>query len=104
MDVYDNILERIGDTPLVRMHRIARNLQPTILAKVEYLNPGGSVKDRIGIRMIEDAASRARCDPVERSSSLSGNTGAGLAMAAAIKGYRCIFVMPDKMSNEKFRC
>jgi len=102
MDVYDNILERIGDTPLVRMHRIARNLQPTILAKVEYLNPGGSVKDRIGIRMIEDAASRGLLRPggtiIEPT---SGNTGAGLAMAAAIKGYRCIFVMPDKMSNEK---
>ncbi|GAC1472338.1 MAG: cystathionine beta-synthase [Chloroflexota bacterium] len=102
MDVYDNILEGIGNTPLVRMNRLGRHVAPTVLAKVEYLNPGGSVKDRIGIRMIEDAERRGLLRPggtiVEPT---SGNTGAGLAIAAAIKGYRTIFVMPDKMSAEK---
>lgn len=102
MDVYNNIVELIGNTPLIRLNRIARHVKPTVLAKVEYLNPGGSVKDRIGIRMIEDAEQRGLLRPggtiVEPT---SGNTGAGLAMAAAIKGYRTIFVMPDKMSAEK---
>lgn len=97
-----SILGAIGNTPLVRLNRIAEGLQPAILAKTECLNPGGSAKDRIGIKMIEDA---------ERSGFLkaggtiieptSGNTGVGLAMAAAIKGYKTIFVMPDKMSREK---
>ncbi len=102
MEIHDSILELIGNTPLVRMHRVARNVRPTILAKVEYANPGGSVKDRIGIRMIEDAEKRGLLRPggtiIEPT---SGNTGAGLAIAAAIKGYRTIFVMPDKMSAEK---
>lgn len=102
METYSNILELIGDTPLIRMDRIARHVKPTILAKVEYFNPGGSVKDRIGIRMVEDAERRGLLRPggtiVEPT---SGNTGVGLAMAAAIKGYHCIFVMPDKMSAEK---
>ncbi len=102
MEVADNILELIGDTPLIQLHRVARGVKPTILAKVEYLNPGGSVKDRIGIRMIEDAERRGLLQPggtiVEPT---SGNTGVGLALAAAIKGYRMIFVMPDKMSAEK---
>ncbi len=97
MEVYDNILERIGDTPLVRMNRIGRHVRPAILAKVEYLNPAGSVKDRISIQMIEDAERDGLLKPggtiVEPT---SGNTGAGLA-----KGYRTIFVMPDKMSAEK---
>jgi cystathionine beta-synthase len=102
LDVYDNILELIGNTPLVRMNRIARHVKPAMYAKVEYFNPGGSVKDRIGIRMIEDAERRGLLRPggtiVEPT---SGNTGVGLAIAAAIKGYRMIFVMPDKMSAEK---
>jgi len=102
MEIYDNIVQLIGNTPLIRLNRITRNVKPTILAKVEYLNPGGSVKDRIGIRMIEDAERRGLLRPggtiVEPT---SGNTGAGLAIAAAIKGYRTIFVMPDKMSAEK---
>src|SRR5579884_1913283 len=102
MDVHDSILDLIGDTPLIRLNRVARHVKPTILAKVEQLNPGGSVKDRIGIRMIEDAERRGLLRPggtiVEPT---SGNTGVGLAMAAAIKGYRMIFVMPDKMSAEK---
>ncbi len=102
MEVADNILELIGDTPLIRLNRVARHVKPTILAKLEYLNPGGSVKDRIGIRMVEDAERRGLLRPggtiVEPT---SGNTGVGLALAAAIKGYRMIFVMPDKMSAEK---
>ena len=102
LEIYDTVLELIGGTPLVRLDRVARHVKPTILAKVEYLNPGGSVKDRIGIRMIEDAERRGLLRPggtiVEPT---SGNTGVGLAMAAAIKDYRCIFVMPDKMSAEK---
>ena len=102
MEAHDNILELIGNTPLIRLHRVTRHVKPTILAKVEYLNPGGSVKDRIGIRMIEDAERRGMLRPggtiIEPT---SGNTGAGLAIAAAIKGYRTIFVMPDKMSAEK---
>ncbi len=102
MDVYDTVLDLIGNTPLVRLDRIARYVKPTILGKLEYCNPGGSVKDRIGIRMIENAERDGLLRPggtiVEPT---SGNTGVGLAMAAAIKGYRCIFVMPDKMSAEK---
>src|ERR671937_2104970 len=92
----------MGGTPLVRLSRISRSVPPTLLAKVETLNPGGSVKDRIGLRMIEAAERDGRLRPggtiVEPT---SGNTGHGLAIAAAIMGYRCIFVMPDKMSQEK---
>jgi cystathionine beta-synthase len=102
MEVLDTFLDAMGHTPLVRLHRVARGLAPQILAKLEMLNPGGSVKDRIGIRMIEDAERRGLLKPggtiVEPT---SGNTGHGLAIAAAIRGYRCIFVMPDKMSQEK---
>lgn len=101
-DICDTILDAIGNTPLVRLHRVVRGIRPQVLAKVEYLNPGGSVKDRIGIAMIEDAERNGRLKPggtiVEPT---SGNTGAGLAIAAAIKGYKTIFVMPDKMSEEK---
>lgn len=102
MEVHDTILELVGETPLVRINRAAASVRPAILAKIESANPGGSVKDRIGIRMIEDAERRGLLRPggtiVEPT---SGNTGVGLAIAAAIKGYRCIFVMPDKMSQEK---
>ena len=102
MQVLDTFLNAMGNTPLVRLHSVTRGLRPTILAKVEMLNPGGSVKDRIGIRMIEAAEREGRLRPggtiVEPT---SGNTGHGLAIAAAIRGYRCIFVMPDKMSHEK---
>jgi cystathionine beta-synthase len=102
MEVHDTVLDLIGNTPLIRLNRVARHVRPTILAKIEYANPGGSVKDRIGIRMIEDAERRGLLRPggtiVEPT---SGNTGVGLAIAAAIKGYRTIFVMPDKMSAEK---
>lgn len=102
MDVYENILETIGNTPLVRLNFVADNLPCTVLAKVEFFNPGGSVKDRIGPAIIEDAERSGKLKPggtiVE---STSGNTGVGLAIAAALKGYRTIFVMPDKMSQEK---
>ena len=101
-EIYDTILDAIGNTPLVRINRLNRGIRPQILAKVEYLNPGGSVKDRIGLAMIEDAERSGRLKPggtiVEPT---SGNTGAGLAIAAAIRGYKTIFVMPDKMSQEK---
>ena len=102
MQVLGNILEAVGHTPLVRLHRITAGLRPAILAKVETLNPGGSVKDRIGLTMIEDAERRGLLKPggtiVEPT---SGNTGHALAIAAALKGYRMIFVMADKQSPEK---
>ena len=102
MEMYDNILQTIGDTPLVKLNSIANDLPCTILVKVEFFNPGGSVKDRIGPAIIAEAERSGRLKPggtiVE---STSGNTGVGLAIAAAIKGYRTIFVMPDKMSQEK---
>src|SRR5438874_10284019 len=100
--MYPNLLDLIGSTPIVRLERLSRDVPGELLAKLEYLNPGGSVKDRIGLAMIEAAERAGRLQPggtiVEPT---SGNTGVGLAMAAALKGYRCIFVMPDKMSQEK---
>ncbi len=102
MEVLDSFLDAVGGTPLVRLRRVTRGVRPTILAKLEMLNPGGSVKDRIGLRMIEAAERAGLLKPdgtiVEPT---SGNTGHGLAIAAAIRGYKCIFVMPDKMSQEK---
>src|SRR6266702_648656 len=102
MQVLDSFLDAMGDTPLVRLHAVTRGLRPTVLAKLEMLNPGGSVKDRIGIRMIEAAEREGKLRPggtiVEPT---SGNTGHGLAIAAAVKGYDCIFVMTDKVSEEK---
>src|SRR5437868_4397678 len=102
MQVLDSFLDAMGDTPLVRLRAVTRGLRPTVVAKLEMLNPGGSVKDRIGIRMIEAAEREGLLKPggtiIEPT---SGNTGHGLAIAAAIKGYKCIFVMPDKMSQEK---
>jgi len=99
---YPTVLDLIGGTPLVRLQRVGRGVPPLLLAKLEYLNPGGSVKDRIGLAMIEQAEADGRLAPggtiVEPT---SGNTGVGLAIAAALKGYRCIFVMPDKVSQEK---
>jgi cystathionine beta-synthase len=99
---YPSVLELVGETPIVRLEKIGRGVGPEILAKLEYLNPGGSVKDRIGLAMIEAAEHDGLLKPggtiVEPT---SGNTGVGLAVAAALKGYRCIFVMPDKMSQEK---
>ena len=102
MDLAPDILAIVGNTPLVRLSRIGRGLKPTLVGKLEHLNPGGSIKDRIGLRMIEDAERRGLLKPggtiVEPT---SGNTGVGLAMAAAIKGYRVICTMADKQSQEK---
>jgi cystathionine beta-synthase len=102
--VYDDILKTIGDTPLVRVRRLTAGLRPTVLAKLEYFNPGGSVKDRIGHVMIDDFEARGLLKPggmvVECT---SGNTGVGIALTCAIRGYRCTFTMPDKMSLEKIR-
>ena len=104
MKYANNVIELIGNTPLVKLNSVVDGLKANLLAKVEYMNPGGSVKDRIGIKMVEDAEKRGLLKPggtiVEPT---SGNTGVGLAMAAAIKGYKCVFVMPDKMSDEKIR-
>lgn len=102
MSYHDSILGAIGDTPLVRLSRIGAGLPATILAKVESANPGGSQKDRIAVAMIEDAeASGALCPGGTIVEATAGNTGTGLAMAAAVKGYRCVFAVPDKMSAEK---
>ena len=101
---YDSVLETIGWTPLIRLHRVTRGVRTPVYAKAEFFNPGGSVKDRIGMPIIERAEREGRLKPggtiVEGT---SGNTGVGLAIAAALKGYRCIFTMPDKMSQEKVR-
>ncbi len=104
IDFRENILGTIGKTPLVRISKIAQHVKPNIFAKVEYFNPGGSVKDRIGLDILEEAEREGRLKAggtiVE---STSGNTGMGLAIAAAVKGYKCVFTMPDKMSIEKIR-
>lgn len=101
---FNNILETVGNTPLIKLNRVTKDIKATVLAKVEFFNPGGSVKDRIAITMIEAAEKEGRLKPggtiVE---STSGNTGAGLALVAALKGYKAIFTMPDKMSSEKVR-
>ena len=101
---YDNVLDTIGWTPLIRLGRVGARVRTPVYGKAEYANPGGSVKDRIGLAIIEDAELRGDLKPggtvVEGT---SGNTGVGLAVAAALKGYRCIFTMPDKMSQEKVR-
>src|SRR2546430_7282187 len=104
MNYYDNVLGLIGHTPLIKLNRLNKGLKPLILAKMENLNPGFSVKDRIGISMIEAAEREGKLKPggtiVEAT---SGNTGIGLAIVAAVKGYKCIFVMTDKSSVEKSR-
>jgi cystathionine beta-synthase len=101
---YDSVIETIGWTPLIRLHRITRGIHTPVYGKADFFNPGGSVKDRIGMPIIEQAERDGRLKAggtiVEGT---SGNTGVGLAMAAALKGYRCIFTMPDKMSQEKVR-
>ena len=101
-DIKDSILDTVGDTPLVRLARIGAGLKPRIVAKLESFNPGGSIKDRVAIRLIEAAERDGRLRPggtiIEPT---SGNTGTGLAIAARLKGYRVIAVMPDKMSREK---
>jgi len=101
---YDNVLETIGWTPLIRLHRVTRGIRTPVYGKAEFFNPGGSVKDRIGLPIIERAEREGKLKPggtiVEGT---SGNTGVGLAIAAALRGYRCIFTLPDKMSQEKVR-
>ena len=102
MRYYDNVVDIIGDTPLVRLRSVTDGITATVLAKVEYFNPGGSVKDRIAVRMVEDAEKagllREGGTIVEPT---SGNTGVGLALVAQLRGYRCIFVCPDKVSEDK---
>jgi len=104
MDVADSLLDLIGGTPLVRLDRIGRDLRCQLLGKLEYLNPGGSVKDRPALRMIEAAEAAGKLGPggtiVEPT---SGNTGVGLAIVAARRGYRCVFTMPDKIASEKMQ-
>ncbi|MBB5643866.1 pyridoxal-phosphate dependent enzyme [Pedobacter cryoconitis] len=99
---YNNILETIGNTPLVRLNNVTKEIQATVLAKVETTNPGNSIKDRMALKMIEDAEKSGKLKPggtiIEGT---SGNTGMGLAMAAIIKGYKCIFTTTDKQSKEK---
>jgi cystathionine beta-synthase len=102
MQYYESILGLIGNTPLVRLNKIAKDVKPIMLVKLESMNPGGSVKDRIGVAMLEAAEKQGFVKPggtiIEPT---SGNTGMGLAMAASVKGYKMIFTMPDKMSEEK---
>ncbi|GAB7048530.1 cystathionine beta-synthase [Catenuloplanes indicus JCM 9534] len=99
---YDTVVDLIGNTPLVRLNRVTEGIEATVLAKVEYMNPGGSVKDRIAIRMVDDAEAAGLLKPggtiVEPT---SGNTGVGLALVAQQRGYRCVFVCPDKVSEDK---
>ncbi|MCM0606429.1 MAG: pyridoxal-phosphate dependent enzyme [Xanthomonadaceae bacterium] len=102
--VFDNVLKAIGNTPIVKLNKVPGKCKANVYAKLEYFNPGGSIKDRIGWYLIEDAERKGLLKPggtiVEGT---SGNTGMGLAIAAAIKGYKCTFVLPDKMSIEKIR-
>ncbi len=102
MEVYGSILELVGNTPIIRLNKISKDVSSTILVKMESLNPGGSVKDRVGISMLEDAEKKGLLTPgATIIEPTSGNTGMGLAMCAAVKGYKMIFTMPDKMSEEK---
>lgn len=101
---YDTVAGTIGNTPLIRLTKVTSGIRVPVYAKAEFFNPGGSVKDRIGLAIIEAAEEEGELKPggvvVEGT---SGNTGVGLAIGAALKGYRCIFTMPDKMSDEKVR-
>ena len=103
MDICNNILETIGNTPLIKLNKITAEVDALVLAKVEYFNPGNSVKDRMALKMVEDAEKDGRLKPggtiVEGT---SGNTGMGLALAAIVKGYKLICVSTDKQSKEKF--
>ena len=100
--INDSILEAVGCTPMVRLKTVGRRTGCTFFAKCEFMNPGGSVKDRIGRRMVEEAEKAGRIKPGDTLiEPTSGNTGIGMAMAAAVKGYRMIITMPEKMSREK---
>src|SRR6187551_339395 len=102
MQFVEHVADLVGNTPLVRLGPVAGGIEATVLAKLEYLNPGGSVKDRIALRMVEAAEASCELRPggtiVEPT---SGNTGVGLAMIAQRKGYRCVFTCPDKVSEDK---
>src|SRR5688572_19311673 len=100
--IHDSILSAVGGTPVVRLDRIARGQPIELLGKCEFLNPGGSVKDRIGVRMLLDAEKQGRIKPGDTLiEPTSGNTGIGIALAGAVRGYRVIITMPEKMSREK---
>ena len=100
--IHNNILHTIGNTPTVRLNKVGSELSCKLYAKCEFFNPGGSIKDRIGWRMVEDAELEGRIKPGDTLiEPTSGNTGQGIALAAAVKGYRCIITMPEKMSKEK---
>lgn len=100
--VYENVLQAIGDTPNVRLNKVARALQAKVYAKLEFMNPGGSVKDRIAVQIIDDAEASGSLKPgATIVEATSGNTGAGLAMVGAVRGYKTVFVLPDKQSEEK---
>ena len=100
--IHENILSTIGNTPVVKINKIAKNLDCNVFAKCEFFNPGGSVKDRIGWNMVKEAELSGRIKPGDTLiEPTSGNTGQGIALAAAIKGYKCIITMPEKMSKEK---
>ena len=100
--IYDTILDTIGKTPVVKVNKIANNLDCEVYAKCEFFNPGGSIKDRIGFRMVVDAQKSGRIKPGETLiEPTSGNTGQGIALASAVLGYKCIITMPKKMSKEK---
>src|SRR5690606_34521978 len=100
--IYESILETVGQTPMVQLKKTTAQSKHKYFAKIEYFNPGGSIKDRVAVAMIEEAEKRGELKPggtiVEAT---SGNTGVGLALVAAVKGYKCIFTMPEKMSEEK---
>ena len=100
--IHENILSTIGNTPVVKINKIAKNLDCNVFAKCEFFNPGGSVKDRIGWNMVREAELSGRIKPGDiLIEPTSGNTGQGIALAAAVKGYKCIITMPEKMSKEK---
>tara|TARA_B100000900_G_scaffold33631_1_gene25332 strand:+ start:458 stop:1411 length:954 start_codon:yes stop_codon:yes gene_type:complete len=100
--IHDNILTTIGNTPVVRMNQVGNELDCELFSKCEFLNPGGSIKDRIGWKMVEDAEQSGRIKPGDTLiEPTSGNTGQGIALAAAVKGYECIITLPEKMSKEK---
>lgn len=102
MKYYNNILETIGNTPMVKLNKLVEDIPATILAKVETFNPGNSIKDRMALKMIEDAEKEGKLKPgYTIIEGTSGNTGMGLAIAAIIKGYKCIFTTTDKQSKEK---
>src|SRR6185369_17938810 len=102
MDIKNNILETIGNTPMIRLNKITKDFPCTVVAKVDYFNPGNSIKDRMALKMVEVAEQEGKLKPggtiIECT---SGNTGMGLALAAVVKGYKCIFTTTDKQSKEK---